>query len=37
VPQRYSYSLTRYESVGIASWNICGIASELSYEISNYQ
>jgi len=37
VPQRYSYSLTRYDSIGFASWNICGIASILDDEISNYQ
>jgi hypothetical protein len=27
----------RYDSIGFASWNICGIASVLNYEISNYQ
>jgi len=37
VPQRYSYSLTRYDSIGFASWNICGIAAVLNDEISNYQ
>jgi hypothetical protein len=37
VPQRYSYSLMRYDSIGFASWNISGIASVLNYEISNYQ
>jgi len=37
VPQRYSYSLTRYDSIGFASWNICGIASILDDEISNCQ
>jgi len=37
VPQRYSYSLMRYDSIGFASWNICGIASKLDDEISNYQ
>jgi len=36
-PQRYSYSLTRYDSIGFASWNICGVASILDDEISNYQ
>jgi hypothetical protein len=37
VPQRYSYSLMRYDSIGFASWNICGIASILDDEISNCQ
>jgi len=27
----------RYDSIGFASWNICGIASKLDDEISNYQ
>jgi hypothetical protein len=27
----------RYDSIGFASWNICGIASVLNYEITNYQ
>jgi hypothetical protein len=37
VPQRYSYSLTRYDSLVFASWNIFGIASILDDEISNHQ
>jgi hypothetical protein len=36
-PQHNSDSLTRHDSISFASWNICGTASILDDEISNYQ